>query len=107
MEELVKKLRTRLLIFRWVGIALGVFAFPMPFLLTSFDRFNGFTTGLMLVPVMVLAGIGCMIAGIVTRGKIKDARAFLSSDSGAESQSATPAATDEVTPVVKLRRDDK
>lgn len=109
MEQELKNLRLRLLIFRWVGIALGLLAFPMPIFLISEP--NGLSTGLLLVPVLVLSGIGCMIAGIVTRGKIKEVRALLTRAANMapqnETPAATPAPTDAVTPVAKLKRDDK
>lgn len=72
MEEQLAQLRKQLLTFRWVGIGLGFFAFPAPLVFSSIT--HDFTGAFLSVPICILGGLGCMIAGIVTRGKIKELR---------------------------------
>ena len=109
MDENLKNLRSRLLFFRWFGIALGVLAFPAPLVLIAarVDFASAFTA----VPFMVLTGIGCMIAGIITRGQIKFRRGELQQlAANPQVQEQAQAATDlaaEVRPVAKLKASGK
>jgi hypothetical protein len=109
MDEKLKNLRSRLLFFRWLGITLGVLAFPAPLVLIA-AGVNG-ASAFTAVPFMVLTGIGCMIAGIVTRGQIKFRRGELQQLAATpQVQEQAQAETDppaEIRPVAKLKASGK